>query len=75
MIRCFAFLAAAASLLMPSAANACDCGRLPACEVFWTADAVFVGRVENIELAEGRHYRAHLLVEQLFRGVAWRRRR
>jgi hypothetical protein len=68
MTRCFAFLAAAASLLMPTVAGACDCVRLAACEVFWTADAVFVGPAERVELAQGRHYRAHLLVERWFRG-------
>jgi hypothetical protein len=68
MIRSLGILTAAASLLVPSVADACDCGRLAACEVFWTADAVFVGRAERVELAEGRHYRAHLVVERWFRG-------
>ena len=29
---------------------------------------MFVGRAERVELAEGRHYRAHLVVERWFRG-------
>jgi hypothetical protein len=37
-----------ALVLVPAAAEACSCGRVPVCREFWAAGVVFIGRAERV---------------------------
>ena len=61
--------ALSATLLVPSASDACSCSgfALPCDDAIWRADAVFVGRVESI-VPEGTERRVELEGVEVFRG-------
>jgi hypothetical protein len=54
-------------------ADACSCPSMPACQRFWTADAVFTGVVTNVTWSEDKKQRLSqttVVVERGFRGAS-----
>jgi hypothetical protein len=61
-------LALLATLCVSSPADACECPKFSACQTFWTAETVFIGRAQSVvQIASGTLV-TRLVVEEWLRG-------